>query len=239
MCDPVTIAMITTAVSTAAKGVNSFNTMKKKDRQAAEGIRRQGVLSSEANKRVNEQIEDIAGSTGESERAESLEGFLNAIRAAQSDTEGALDPIAGANPRFAENVEGGKAEIAASGATQASRLSRIDAPRFQRQAESARVGRTASGVNELGRQSTVEDFLTRLRVAAEQPNQLVDLLATIGQGVGSVMSLGAGSAASGPSIIGEAGVNIGGAGAVNPFSLVGGGGPSTDPSFLLRTFAGG
>lgn len=219
MCDPATAALIITAVSSSASAVNKFNTLKKKDRQAAEGIRRQGVFATDANRSVNEQIEDIAGSTGESERATSLEGFLNAIRAAQGSTEGALDPVLAANPRFAERVTGGKESIAASGAEQAGRLSRIDAPRFQRQAESSRITRTAGDINELGRQSTVEDFLTKLRVAAERPNALVEALASIGKGVGAGLTLGGSSlfAGGGPAIIGEAGVNIGGAGAVGPF----------------------
>jgi hypothetical protein len=193
MCDPVTAGLILTGVGGGASALNERGTLRRKDRQTAEGIRRQGVIESGASRSINEQIEDIAGSTGESERATSLEGFLNAIRTAQASTEGALDPIAAANPRFAERVSGGKESIATAGTEQAGRLSRIDAPRFQRQAEGQRIGRTAGDINELARQSTAEDFLTQLRVAAERSNPLVEALAGVSKGVGSALTLGAGT----------------------------------------------
>jgi len=195
MCDPVTAGLIITGLSGGAGAINENQALRRQDRQAAEGIRRQGVIQSGASRRVGEQIEDIRTSTGEGERAESLEGFLNAIRAAQGSTEGALDPVIAANPRFAERVSGGKERIATAGAEQAGRLSRIDAPLFQRQAEGSRVGRTASDINEFARQSTIEDFLTRLRVSEERPNALIDVLSRVGKGVGSALTLGGGGGA--------------------------------------------
>jgi len=216
MCDPATAALILTAVSTGTEAVNQNQALRRQDKQAAEGIRRQGLIQSGASKRIDEQIEDFRTSTGESERGESLQGFLNALQVSRDDTEGALDPVLAANPRFAERVSGGKERIATAGKEQSGRLSRIDSPLFQRQAEAGRVSRTVGDVNELTRQSTIEDFLTRLRVAEERPNALISALTKIGQGTGSALSLGAGSA-TGPSIIGEAGIPIGGSGAVGPF----------------------
>ena len=181
MCDPATIGLIISAAGTGAGAINQNQALRRQDKQAAEGIRRQGLIQAGASGRVGEQIQDIAGSTGEGERAQSLEGFLNTLRSSQETTEGALDPIAAANPRFAELVTGGKARIAEGGAAEAGRLSRIDAPIFQRLGEAGRVGRTGSDVREFGRQSTVEDFLTQLRVSEERPNQLVDVLSKVAQ----------------------------------------------------------
>ena len=130
MCDPVTAGLILTAASGGTEAINQHQALRRQDKQAAEGIRRQGRIQAGASKRVDEQIDDFATSTGESERADSLEGFLNAIRESKGATEGALDPIATANPRFAERVTGGKARIAKAGTEQAGRLSRIDAPRY-------------------------------------------------------------------------------------------------------------
>ena len=195
MCDPVTAGLILSAAGGGASAINTNQALRRQDRQAAEGIRRQGRIQAGASGRIEEQIQDIAGSTGEGERAQSLEGFLNTLRASQESTEGALDPIAAANPRFAERVTGGKARIAEGGAAEAGRLSRIDAPIFQRQGEAGRVGRTGSDVREFGRQSTVEDFLTRLRVSEERPNEFVEALAGVAKGAGSALTLGAGGGA--------------------------------------------
>ncbi len=189
MCDPATIGLILTATGGTTEAINQNQALRRQDRQAAAGIRRQGRISADAGTRVDEQIADIATSTGEGERADALEGFLNALRTSQSSTEGALGPIAAADPRFAERVTGGKERIASRGTAQASRLSRIDAPIFQRLNEAGRVGRTAGDLNELGRQSSAEDFLTQLRVASERPNELISLLTTIAKGAGSVVAL--------------------------------------------------
>jgi hypothetical protein len=189
MCDPGTAALILTAISGTTEAVNVNQARRRQDREAAEGIRRQGRLSSQADVRVGEQIEDIATSTGESERAEALEGFLNALRTSKESTEGALDPIAAANPRFAERVTGGKERITSAGTARAGRLSRIDPAIFQRMNEAGRIGRTAGDLGELRRQSSAEEFLTQLRVAAERPNEFISLLTSIGKGVGSVWAL--------------------------------------------------
>lgn len=192
MCDPVTAGLILSTVGGGTKFINTQAAMGRKDQQAAEGIRRQGVLQRGANLKVGQQIEDIAGSTGEPERAESLGGFLDALRAAEGTTTGALPDIPGASERFAERVEGGKKRIATEGTARAGRLSRIDAPRFQRIGEGQRIGRTASDLGETARQSSAEDFLTQLRVASERPNEFLDALGSIMSGAGSAMTLGQG-----------------------------------------------
>ena len=189
MCDPGTVGLIVTALSGTAEAVNVNRSIRRQDREAAEGIRRQGRLSSQAGTRVDERVEDIATSTGESERAEALEGFLNALRTSKESTEGALDPVAAANPRFAERVAGGKERITSEGTARAGRLSRIDPAIFQRLNEANRIGRTASDLGELRQQSSAEDFLTQLRIAAERPNEFVSLLTSVGKGVGSVLAL--------------------------------------------------
>lgn len=195
MCDPVTAGLVLTAVGGGTSYINEQNALKRQDRQAAEGIRRQGELSRKSNMRVNDQVQDIAGSTGEAERAQSLEGFLNALRQSDESATGGLPGVAGANARYAEDVEAGRSKVRTEGTERAGRLSRIDAPLYQRMNEGHRVGRTAQDVGELGRQSTAEDYLTRLRVAAEQPNALIGALAKTLQGVGSGLTMGAGGVA--------------------------------------------
>jgi hypothetical protein len=193
MCEPVTAGLLLSAVGGGTKFVNNQAALRRQDREASEGIRRQSRIQGEANTRVNEQIQDIDASTGDVERGQSLDGFLTALREAESSTTGALPTIAGANKRFAENVEAGKAGLAKGGAERAGRLSRIDAPRFQRINEAGRIGRTATDLNETGRQSRAEDFLTRLRVASERPNEFIDVLGSIASGAGSALTLGTGS----------------------------------------------
>lgn len=191
MCDPLTLGLILTATGTGAQVANQQAALRRQDREAARGIRRQGQIQEDANQRVQEQVSDIERSTGETERAEVLEGFLTALRQAQEPIEGGLEPVAGADPRFAESVEGGRTALRRGGAARAGRLSRIDAPAFQRLNERVSLARTGSDLNEARRRSAAEDFLTRLRVSEEQPNQFVDILGSVARGAGGALTLGA------------------------------------------------
>lgn len=208
MCDPVTLGLLLTAGSGGASAVNQNQALRRQDRQAAEGIRRQGEISRRAGQRVDDQISDVAGATGEEQKDQALNGFLNVLRASRGATEGALNPVAAASPRFAERVSAGKADLTALGENRADLLSRIDGPLRLRQSEGDDFRRTAGDLGELRRQSSAEDFLTRLRVSEERPNEFIEALAGVGKGVGSVLTLGAG----GPLAIGSGGANV-----TNPF----------------------
>ncbi len=195
MCDPVTAGIILSAVGGGSKAINQQISLRRQDRAAARGIREQGELQGLSNRQVNEQIADIAGSTGEAERGQALEGFLDTLRGSAAETGGAPDPLALGGQRFAERVEGGVAKTRRAGTERAGRLSTVDAARRQRVREGERVALTATELQELQNQSRAQDFITRLRVASKRPNPLVDALGTIAQGAGSVISLGAGGGA--------------------------------------------
>lgn len=191
MCDPVTLGLILSAVGGGTKAINQQVSLKRQDRAAARGIREQGELQRGADVTVNELIADIGGSTGEAERGEALEGFLNTLRENQGVTGGAADPLALGGQRFAERVEGGVAETRAAGTARAGRLSTIDAASRQRLNEANRTALTATQLREVENQSRAQDFITQLRVASKRPNALVDILGSVLQGAGSVVSLGA------------------------------------------------
>lgn len=192
MCDPVTAGLILTAAGTGTQAVNNNQAMRRQDRQAAQGIRRQGEIQRESNQMVNQNIEDIGRNTGEAERTQSLEGFLNTLRTADDKSTGGLDAVPGASDRFAERVGAGREAVRSGATDRAGRLSRIDAPGFQRRNENAGVARTASNLGEQQRRSSAEDFLTQLRVAEERPNEFINALGSIMSGAGSAISMGGG-----------------------------------------------
>ena len=192
MCDPVTAGLILTAVGGGTKAVNQQVSLRRQDKAAAAGIRAQGELQRGANEQLNERVADIASSTGEGERAEALEGFLNTLRENQDLTGAEADPLGLGGGRFAERVAGGEATTRKAGTERAGRLSVIDAAGRQRIGERGRVADTATALGEVQRQSQAADFITRLRIASKRPNPLIDALGSTLQGAGSVVSLGAG-----------------------------------------------
>ncbi len=197
MCEPVTLGLILSAVGGGTKAANTAIAARRQDKAAARGIREQGELQRGADVNVNQQIADIAASTGEVERGQSLEGFLNTLRESADVTGGAPDPLALGGQRFAERVEGGTAKVRRAGTERAGRLSTIDAAGRQRVREGERVALTATELAETRRQSQAEDFITQLRVASKRPSELINAIGSVLQGAGTAVSLG-GFGAPGP-----------------------------------------
>lgn len=192
MCDPVTAGLILTAVGGGTKAINQQVSLRRQDKATAEGIRQQGELQRGANERLNALVTEIGANTGEAERGEALEGFLNTLRGSQELTGAEVDPLGLGGGRFAERVAGGEATTRAAGTARAGRLSTIGAAGEQRRREAGRTGDVAGQLSEIQRQSQARDFITRLRVASKRPNPLVNALGTTLQGAGSIVSLGAG-----------------------------------------------
>lgn len=189
MCTGAELGLLLTAAGGTTSAVNTAISGRRQDRAAAEGIRRQGDIQSEANRRITERVADIAQSTPEAERAASLEGFLDTLRSSAATTGGAEDPLGIGGQRFAERVGAGEAVTRKRGAETAGILSRIDAPLRQRTREQGRIGGTALELGELGQRSSAEDFLTQLRVASKRPNPIIEALASAAKGAGSVIAL--------------------------------------------------
>lgn len=218
MCDPVT-GLILAASAAGGQAFVQDRNLKKQDKIAAQGILKQGESQAEANQRVLQQINDIGANTGEEERANSLADFQAALRAGRGGTQGSLQTVAGANPRFAESVESGRAQLQNRGDEMAERLSTIEGILRQRMNEQLDVGQTQADLRGIEANSAADDFLTRLRIQGQQVNPWVSAALDFVKGAGTGAALKAPKVTptgGAPAIVG---VNapIGGAGAVNPF----------------------
>lgn len=219
MCTGAEIGLLLTAIGGTTSAVNTGISNRRRDRAAAEGIRQQGETQAEANRRVNERVADIGQSTPDAERTASLEGFLDTLRKSASTTGGDTDPLALGGQRFAERVGSGEAETRRQGVETADILSRIDAPVRQRIREQGRVGDTALQLNELGRQSQAEEFITQLRVASRRPNTIVEALAQTAKGAGSILALKGGSGGADLLKLFKGGTLVGAPARPTPFSV--------------------
>jgi len=197
MCTGAEIGLILAATGAATNTANQYAASRKQDKLAAQGIRQQGDIQRQASSRTRQHLEEFAGSTPQAEQAKSLEGFMDALRQSRSSAEGDLPAVGAANPRFAEDVSAGRQQVGQESGERAARMSRIDAPMYQRQREGSQFLRTSADVGELGRQSSAQDFLTRLRVSAAQPNPWVGAAGSLMQGIGGAMALAPPAAAAG------------------------------------------
>ncbi len=182
MCDPVSLALLAGALT--AKTVNTRQTNRRKDRELAAGIRKQGEIGQESADAVNKEIQSLAESNPEREKAEAIAGFQATLRENQDLTSEAQGgDIFGANERFAEDVSGSLAGVSARAGGRAGLLSKIDAPGRQRTREAVGRGQLAADVRGFADRSEMEDFLARLKASEQRNNPLIDIGADILSGV--------------------------------------------------------
>lgn len=181
MCTGLELALI--AGGTALSQGSQMHAMRKQDREAAAGIRRQGEIQQRAGQRVQKQIQELQASNPEAERKASMDSFMSALQKARAVPGGESFGTPGAtSKRFAADVSSAREGADAEGAAAAGQLARIDAPILQRRREAEATGRTVSDLSMLERDSAAEDFLTKLRVSRIAPNPWLQAL---GQGASS------------------------------------------------------
>ena len=188
MCDPVSLGLM--AASVIGKTINTRQTFRRKDREIARGIREKGKIGRESAARTEGEIQNLAKSDPEAERAESLTAFMDALAANKEET---IPGVSGANQRFAEDVTAARAGVAGDASTRADLLSRIDAPIEQRRGESVRRGRLASDTRMFADRGASAEFLAQLRASEQRNNPFVDAIASIAGGVASAGVAGGGA----------------------------------------------
>jgi len=188
MCDPISLALLATSIG--AKTINTRQTFRRKDREIARGIREKGKIGRESAARTEGEIQNLAKSDPEAERAESLASFVDALREGKEET---IPGVEGANQRFAEDVAAARSGVAGDASTRAGLLSRIDAPVEQRRGEAVKRGRLASDTRMFADRGASAEFLAQLRASEQRNNPFVDAIASIAGGVASAGVAGGGA----------------------------------------------
>ena len=183
--DPITMMIVGQGLNMA----NNASASRSADRATARGINQQAGHQAEADARFNKMLSEIAASNPGQVREGAMEQYLGRLgeRPQVSAT-----PVAGANPRFAEDLAQSEQTLSTRGNEMADFMSRIDAPAIQRRQEGERIGRAGVDIGQTARVASGDDYLSRLRVSGIRPNPWVTALADLTSGAAL------GSASKGP-----------------------------------------
>ncbi len=196
MCTGAEIGLAVSLLSAGAGAVNQNQALKRSDRQQAAGIRQQGVRQKEATTRVGKTLQETEQSNGEAERQTANSNFMDALRRSAAGQRGTQSVVPGASTQFNTDAATAQAQTGDYGSQLADLFSRIDAPNQQRVNENAAAGRAAIDVGQIQRNASGDDFISRLKASAIQPNPWVALGSKVGQNVGIGLSMrGAGATA--------------------------------------------
>ena len=201
------------AIAGAALGAyNAQQTAKKQDRALAAQITQQGKKQQQASAKISEALAAQAQSDPADEQAQQMESYLSTLRQGQQNA--GLNTGPGG---FSEEYRRGTAEageqLGEYGTGRADLLSRIDAPRLQRQNEGIMFDTLGNELRMIGSEASGQAYLDQLRYNSIQQDPWLDALGSV------ATSYGKGMAGSGPT--GASGSPSGGAISGAPSSLLG------------------
>lgn len=188
-------------LAAAGAGVSAYNTnktLKKQDAAAAQGIRNQAKLQREADARVNEQVQQLEGSTMADERAKRLDEFMATLAANRGQARG-IDAGTLGSAAFQAANDAGVTRADTAAARTAGQLATADAATMQRIGEGVSYGRLATDLGLTQRRASGQQFLDDLRLRRIRRNPGLDVLA-------GALSGAAGMA---PAMAGAGGADIG------------------------------
>lgn len=184
--------MLISAGASIAQASNNQAAESRRQQELEASIRAQQMKQREADAMVNNEIQKVAASTPEADRAAAQQDFLTQLRRTRASEVGG-NPAAGAvSDDYTSDLSGAQANVIDFGKRSADIASRISAPGRQRMREGVSSNRLNTQLGRIARESSGNDFLTRLRMQAMQPNPWVDAAAGIAQGAASGMAANGG-----------------------------------------------
>lgn len=187
MCWQVAIPLIASAAGSVMQRKANDDLLQKQERAAAEGILRQAALNREADTRVAQATQQIAASNPDAERTAKRATYTDALRKSLGVRAGTA-PVTGAvSDTYAEDVEDARGAAEGEAAQLADLTAAIEAPGYQRMKEGTTLNNAGVDLSLLKGRSAGQDYLTRLRIAMQRPNQWLQAGGQFLTGAGAAM----------------------------------------------------
>ena len=211
------IALGITLLGAAASAYNTQQTAKKQDRALAAQINQQGQKQQQASAKIAEALAAQAQSDSVDEQAQQMDSYLTTLRQGQQNA--GLNTGPGG---FSEEYRRGTAEagqqLGEYGTGRAGLLSRIDAPRLQRQNEGILFDTLGNELRMIGREASGQNYLDQLRLNSIQRDPWLDALGSVATSYGKGMA-GAGAGAGDAGVIAAPSSLVGRQAATGPGSI--------------------
>lgn len=180
---------------------------RKQDEATAQSLLGQSRKQQDADRRVNDEITNVAASTAADERNQSLEQYMGQLQRTRKQATAGLDaPFGGLT--FQGDAAAARAGADTSAARTADLMARIDAPGRQRQDEAFGYGKLATDIDMLSREAAGQNFVDQMRIRAIRRRPEMDLLSSGMIAAGGAMGGGGGTMAMAPAAGGQMGNNL-------------------------------
>lgn len=180
--------LIPAALAAVSSGVGYYNNqqaLKAQNSAATQGLIAQQQLRDQANASANKTLDQIQHSSPQAAQQASEAQFMQQLQRSRAAAAASTPPVAGADPRYGQEVSSGQATNATNEGALAKDMAGIMAPQLQRLGEHGDIDTLASQLGQLAANSRGQGFLTQLKVGSTQPNPWLAALAAAGQGAAS------------------------------------------------------
>lgn len=180
------------AAGTGAQAVNTYQTAKREDQTAAQGIRQQAARQALADNRVSQEVGALQKSTPEDARQKATMQYMDQLRRTRGQ---AIDggAVGATSDAYREDAAGAQKDVGSYSSRVADTLGRISAPGLQRQAEGQSFARLGSDLNTMASGANSDAFLQQLRQrSAGTRNAGLDAFGQLAQGAAGAYSGSAG-----------------------------------------------
>lgn len=181
------IALGISLLGVAANQYNTQQTAKKQDRALAAQITQQGQKQQQASAKIAEALASQAQSDAIDEQAQSQESYLDTLRQGQQGG-GFNDGPGGFSDEYRRGTAQAGQELGEYGSGRAQLLSRIDAPRLQRQNEGVVFDTLGNDLRMIGREASGDAYLSQLRYNSIRRDPWLDALASGASAYGGAMA---------------------------------------------------
>ena len=182
--EAVWVPIVASLVSAGVNEANNRSTARKRDRDIAEGIRKNSETQKKANAKIGKNLDFIEDSSA-SEFKDTLQGkFLNQLNRQKAAGLAGLDTEGGTSDAFNRGQDAAKTGSIDYAGNIADLLSGIDAAGLQRNAEGFNSGDLGMDLGVLERNSDQDSFLSQLRASRHRNNPLLSIAAAGISGAG-------------------------------------------------------
>lgn len=189
------VALGISLLGVAANQYNTQQTAKKQDRALAAQITQQGQKQQQASAKIAEALAAQAKSDSTDEQSQQMDSYLRTLAQGQQ-AEGINSGPGGFSQAYREGTEQAGQALGEYGNTRAGLLSRVDAPRLQRQNEGILFDSLRNELGMIGREASGDDYLARLRYGGIKRDPWLDALSSVATSYGKGMA-GAGGGGAG------------------------------------------
>lgn len=192
MCWQVALPLLASAGGAAIQHKAITDTRHDQERIAAEGILRQAAANREAGARVADATQQIAASNPDAERAAKRATYTDALRKSLGSRASAVPSNGNVSGRFADDSSNARTQTEAEAVQNADLTAAIEAPQYQRQNEGVALDNAGVDLDMIKGRAAGQDYLTRLRIAMQRPNEALMAGGQLLSGAGNAYAAGGG-----------------------------------------------